>query len=479
MRTAWNGLSQLAPQLISLASVPVLLRGLGVTGYGIWALTSTLVIFAVSLDGGISSSVQRFFALYLSQSRIRETSQLLLTLIMLVASFSGILMSLGPLVSHAVLAIVKVPAQLQSSAAYVYGHLGILIGLILINNIFTGYLRAVNRFRTLAINTTLTQGLYLVGLLLLSVHHTMNIRNVFSCTIVQMFSLVVLNAWSSRQVFETMRLKTASRREIRSFISYAWRAQIMNASSLAILQTDSLFVAALLPIEQLGYLAIAGQLASALRSAPLFAIAPLVTRITQEFGARGIRAATSLAGRINSTWVGVVSLYSAVAAAAVGFAVHGLAGLNWTASVAAAILSVGNGLNLVTGISTAYCRAIGRPGLEARYGLVLVVGNLLLSGPCTYFGGLIGAVLSTTLVQLLGLLAFIRLMRGRLPEFNLGLDGVRPFRLATAIVATLGLEMPLLWISAPSVSVLFGTAIAASTVFSIWAIWTRKRGARR
>ena len=33
---AWNGVSSLAPQLVALATVPILLSHLGVKGYAVW-----------------------------------------------------------------------------------------------------------------------------------------------------------------------------------------------------------------------------------------------------------------------------------------------------------------------------------------------------------------------------------------------------------------------------------------------------------
>ena len=77
--------------------------------------------------------------------------------------------------------------------------------------------------------------------------------------------------------------------EAKDFFGYAWRAQITNLSSLAILQTDAVFVAALLPINELGYLAIASQVANAARSIPLFALPPLVSRLPRHLGSAALK----------------------------------------------------------------------------------------------------------------------------------------------------------------------------------------------
>ena len=65
--TAYNGFAQFLPQLVGLVTIPFLLGALGVGAYGVWALVNTLVVVFVSLDGGISVSAQRFYALYAAQ----------------------------------------------------------------------------------------------------------------------------------------------------------------------------------------------------------------------------------------------------------------------------------------------------------------------------------------------------------------------------------------------------------------------------
>ncbi len=78
--TLWNGAAQLVPQLMSLATIPILLNRLGVAGFGVWALVNTVIVVAVSLDGGLSLSAQRYYALYLSKSDHRAIAGLTTTL---------------------------------------------------------------------------------------------------------------------------------------------------------------------------------------------------------------------------------------------------------------------------------------------------------------------------------------------------------------------------------------------------------------
>lgn len=462
--TAWNGGAQVVPQIISLATVPILLSHLGVDGYGVWALTNTLIIFAVSLDGGMSSSAQRFFALYLSRGDAKHASRLTTTLTAAAIGFAALLYVIGPALAQFILAIVRIPESIQPAAIVMFRNLGILVLLMLLSNILGGYLQAAQRFRAIAISAVTANLTFLAGLLYAG--DRLTILRVFILSLMQIGVLNVMLAINARHFLRTTVSKFLPKQEVTEFYSYAWRTQITNASALAILQTDSIFVAILLPIDQLGYLAIGGQVATAVRSIPMFALAPLLSRLTRTFGGAGMKGVTKLANLQNGRWVSAIAIYATVAVPAVAFAVRAWAGPYQLAELAAAVLTFGNCFNLLPGVASSYCRAIGRPGIEARYSLVLVVGNMALSWPCTYFWGLPGAVGSTAAVQLLACVYFYSVIHRKLPAFETGLSSIHWVRIAWIATLTLAFELGSTLLPSPSVLAFAATAIAAIAV--IW-----------
>ena len=60
--------------------VPILLHHLGLKGYGVWALVNTLIMFVVSLDGGLSNAAQSIYILYLSRGDAKFTARFTTTL---------------------------------------------------------------------------------------------------------------------------------------------------------------------------------------------------------------------------------------------------------------------------------------------------------------------------------------------------------------------------------------------------------------
>ena len=132
--------------------------------------------------------------------------------------------------------------------------------------------------------------------------------------------------------------------------------------------------------------------------------------------------------------------YVAIAIVSIAFVVRGWAGDFGQAEIAAIILTFGNGFNLLAGVASVYCRAIGRPGVEAKYSLALIVGNMALSWPCTALWGIIGAVGSTAAVQVVAGAYFCRMMHRLLPEFDTALHHLKLRRAGLAGLATFGLS---------------------------------------
>lgn len=470
---AWNGVNSLGPQLIALATVPILLNYLGVKGYGVWALAYTVMMFAVNLDGGISSSAQRFYAQYLARNETKLAAKFTTTVLTFVVFVTALLYALGPAISRAVLAFANMPAELQPDAIVLLTNIGLLIGLLLCSNILVGYLRAANRFLAIAVSTMVAQLGYVIAIVGIAEHLT--VARMLTITLIQLGLMNALLAINCASHLAQLRFRFLTWIDVKNLYSYAWRAQIMNASALVILQTDSLFVAAFLPIEQLGYLAIANQAASGIRSLPTFALSPLLSRVTEVFGQKGFGSATRFASSSNRTWVTLISTYSVITLATIGFAVRAWAGNYPEAEAAAVILTLGNACNLLTGVATVYCRSIGRPGIEARYGLVLVIGNLALSGPSTYYGGLRGAVWSTAAVQLIGIIYFHRVLERFVPSFDQGLGHIRPFKLALIGGCALALGLFSLRLPAPSLTTLVVVAMATAVPALFYVLIERRR----
>jgi O-antigen/teichoic acid export membrane protein len=76
-------------------------------------------------------------------------------------------------------------------------------------------------------------------------------------------------------------------------------------------------------------------------------------------------------------------------------------------------LVASNAVNLWTGPLTVLTAAVGRPQLEARYGIAGTIVNVVLTVPFVLAFGLLGTVVATAIGQVLGSLYLIRIVRRR------------------------------------------------------------------
>ncbi len=469
--TAYNGFAQFLPQLVGLVTIPFLLGALGVGAYGVWALVNTLVVVFVSLDGGISVSAQRFYALYAAQRTDDLAVRLTTSAGVFFLGLTGVLVLLGGPFAQLVLAVTDLPAEVVTAADFLLRRLGVVVGLLLTGNLLLGYLRAHNRFALIALATGASQAALC---LVLWLHRdALTLLVMFEVLVAQLGTYAAVLAIGAGRHLLSIRAKLASRAQLREFWAYASRALIVNASGLALLQTGPLFVAALAPIEQVGYLGVANQLASAVRSFPMFALPPVLTVITRTFGSAGVGAAVDRASSLNRVWVPAIVGYASVAAAGMWFVTRGFAGALPVAQAAAVILTIGNSCNLVTGVSTACTNAIGRPGLGARYGAVMAIATVIVTGPAAFLGGAVGAALAVLTVQAGSLAYFLRLLRGEVPELDRGSSLHLPTAAAAAAVTGVVAWASFSWGPRTPVALVVSLA-AVGTGFLVYAALSRR-----
>jgi hypothetical protein len=145
----------------------------------------------------------------------------------------------------------------------------------------------------------------------------------------------------------------------------------------------------------------------------LYAFSPLLTRLTTTFRHRGREAAAEEFVELERRWLPSVLGFGVVSVAAIGFSVPIWLGHRYVLSgVTAAILLACFAVHVgFTGLRTCYVRAVGRPGLEARYATVWTVCNALLTVPLALAAGMIGVVSATAVTGVLASGYFVVLCR--------------------------------------------------------------------
>ncbi|MGF1431195.1 lipopolysaccharide biosynthesis protein [Kitasatospora sp. LaBMicrA B282] len=452
--TGYSALAQAAPLLVNVALTPVLIRRLGLDRFGLWSLVLLLLFTLTSLDGGVSASLARFYAYRGARGDRAGAGRLLLGSVLLFLAFGALVTGACLLLAPAV-GLLHVAPRLQAEAAAVLRWLGPLLALALVSDSASSLLQAHGRFRALAGATVASCAAYGVGVLLW-VRGGGALTALAAATAVRFAVLAAVALLLGRRHLAGGRPLLPARAERREFLGYALRMQLSGLTVFLNGEIDAFVIAALLPVRYVGIYAAGYQVAAALRSLPLYAFPPVLTRLTEVYAAGGTPAAVREYRLRQGHWLPAVLAYGAVTTVAAPFAVRAWLGPQLAlAGAVAAVLLAGYSVHVaLTGMRTCLVRAVGRPGLETRYSWFATVVNTLLTVPLALAFGTVGVVAATAVGLVAGSLRFVALCRpllGADPERPAAADRpagrlrLRPVVAGAAAVAvTVGGELPLL-----------------------------------
>jgi O-antigen/teichoic acid export membrane protein len=412
VRVGFNGLAQLAPVIVVLALTPLLLDRLGLDRFGIWSLTIVALNTLRLLDGGIAASMARFFAMHAARDDRVEAGRLLVGALILLGLLGAVLTAVAFQLAPWLVGLLEIPARLEGEGAALLRWAPALAALALMSESAAALLVGNGRFQALAGAMWSSAAAYAIAIVgLVQPDVSLEVLALASAAryAVLLGSSLVLGA--RHAVFGWPLLPSlASAREVGG---YALRMQLSALTGFVNTEFDALVIAAFLPVRYVGLYQIGLQVASAVRSLPLYAFAPLLTRLTMLFRRDGRDATLAEFARLERRWLPSVSGYGLVGVAAVGFSVAIWLGHGYALSGAvAAVLLAGYTVHVVlTGMRTCYVRAVGRPGLETRCSTMWTVLNLVLTVPLVLLAEVVGVVAATAFAGTVASVYFVRLCR--------------------------------------------------------------------
>jgi O-antigen/teichoic acid export membrane protein len=410
VRVGFNGIAQLAPMIAVLAITPLLLSRLGLDRFGIWSLALVVLSTLRILDGGIAASVARFYAMHAARDERVDAGRLLVGSLLSLALI-GLVLSLAmyPL-APTIVDLLDIPADLESEAAVVLRWVPALAALALMGEATSALLVGQGRFRALAATMWTSAGAFAVGVVIF-VDPGAHLEALMVVTASRFAVLVAANLLFAAQHVAIRWPFVPSFATAREVGRYSSWMQLSALTGFVNIQLDALIIAAVLPVRYVGLYQIGWQVASAIRSLPLFAFPPLLTRLTTIFRLEGREETATDFERLERRWLPAVLGYGVVAIAAVGFSVPVWLGDRYVLSgTVAAVLLAGFTLHVgLTGMRTCYVRAVGRPGLETRYLTAWTVLNLVLTVPLVLAFGVVGVVAATAVAAVVASLYFVSL----------------------------------------------------------------------
>ena len=398
--------------VVVLALTPLLLDRLGLDRFGIWALALVVLNTLRILDGGIAASLARFFAVHAAGEDRVAASRLMVGSLLFLALLGAVLTLVAIPVAPVLVEVLNVPDHLEGEAAMVLRWMPALAALALMGEATAALLVGHGRFRALA-GTMWLSALIFGAAVIVFVGEGAHLEALMAAVAIRYGVLILANLGLGRGHLSFRRPFLPSRADVREVGSYSSRMQLSALSGFVNTELDAIVIATFLPIRYVGLYQIGMQVATALRSLPLFAFPPILTRLTTILRLEGKQATGREFERLERRWFSVVLGFGVVAIAAVAFAVPAWLGDDYvTSGGIAAILLAGYTVHVaLTGMRTCYVRAIGRPGLEMRSSIAWTAINLALTIPLVIVAGVIGVVAATAAAGAVASIYFVALCR--------------------------------------------------------------------
>lgn len=411
-RVGFNGVAQITPMVATLVVTPLLIHRLGADRFGIWSLALIAINTLASLDGGVSASLGRFFAVHSAHDDRAAAGRLLLGSLLFFAAFGTVLTLLAHALAPTLVGLVNVPKSLESEAVWLTTWLPLLATVALAADATTALLQGNGQFRECAIATTISSALFAVSVVVL-VRPGPHLAALAAAAALRYVAMAACGLFLARHRLHLTRPLLPGWATVREVTRYSSRMQLATMTGFVNAELDGFVVAAVSPVRYVGLYSIGLQAASAARSVPLYAFSPLLTRLTTTFRRDGRDAAAEEFAALERRWLPSVFGFGVIALATVGFSVPVWLGRGYVLSgVTAVVLLTGYIVHVgLTGIRTCFVRAVGRPGLEARYSTVWTITNAALTIPLALLAGMIGVVGATAATGVLASVYFVVLCR--------------------------------------------------------------------
>ena len=261
----WNTLRQAAPLVSALLLTPFLLSRLGVDRYGLFALAQASLTVLTQLDGGIGNSAQRFFAVYSGSGDAGRTTRLFTSALTSLIAGGVVIGAVMAASARPIVSLLAPPDALTSDAVFLVYALPVLVALELIRNLLQGLLHANGRWRTTAAVSVVTQALNFV-LTLVLVRQGLGVRGVVLALGAQAVGALLLLFASSVSYLWSEELGFLPLADLRGFVGYAAKHQVVAASAMINLEVDALLIAAILPIRYVAFYSIGAGVATQVRT---------------------------------------------------------------------------------------------------------------------------------------------------------------------------------------------------------------------
>lgn len=385
----------------SVISVPLILDDVGLAGYGVWTLALTITLYLTVADAGVGPAVQRFTAVAHGADDVHAVLRVLWSTWFLYACVGLAIVAASWFAAPGLVSLFDVPQRLESDAEAMFRLVGPIALLGLLQSTAGSAQQGLERFGAFSLATAVGSLAFLAAIVVL-LGAGEGLRGLAYAALIQHGTMLILRTWSLRDVLLSGRPALVDRAEAGALARFAAQLQTAVLATVVNNQTDKVVVGLVASPSTLGHVGIASQIAEAGRLVTGSALSPITSRLSQAFGARD-ESLDTLAARLNRLWTVGVAGGTVIGAIAIYPLVESWLGEgHGEGALFGAFLVLAYGLNMSIGASAAYLRAVGRPGLEARYNGLVIVLNVFMTVAFGLAAGAVGVVAATLGAYALG-----------------------------------------------------------------------------
>jgi O-antigen/teichoic acid export membrane protein len=263
----WNWATLALTLIVTFLQSPFIVRSLGDRRYGTWVLLGSLAGYLGLLDFGVRGAVTRYVAWHHATRADAAASRLVSTAVLLFSAlgFAAVLLAVVSATLLARLFNIS-PADLHDARVVIVIS-GLTVATSLVGGAFGGVIAGLQRFdtsgqieicsglvRAAAVYFVLAAGLGLVALAMTQ--------------FLVSLGRALANYWFSRSLYPDLRLNLQSwdAGACREIASFSGSTTLLSFAGSIVFYSDSIVAAAFLPVAQLTFLAIAGNLVEYARS---------------------------------------------------------------------------------------------------------------------------------------------------------------------------------------------------------------------
>ncbi len=417
---SWVTASQVVTAGGNLVLTPFVIHGLGIERYGLFALAGTITAFLSTLNGGLGATAYRYFPIYAGTDDKVGTTRLLVTFLLFVLIGGTILTVVDWFVAPVIVNALSMSPALRPESVFLFRTLGILVTFGLAHQLVQAVIVARQRFDRVVQAGFLCYLLWVGGLVWVVNHHE-GLRGVAIVFVLQQAATVAVIAPSAMRYLTRKGLSLLPLKQVRELLSFSVKLQVNGMASLMNGELDTLVVGGALSVRTVGIYNVGTNLATQLATVASNAFSPAAVQLGNTFGKYGEERTFEQFTRMQRSWVMAMTGWVAVGMGAAYFGVTAWLGPEfrlggWVAIVAVASVAPA----LCGGITNIYVTVMRRAGLEMRYGLVMMVVNIIVMVPLVLVGA-VAVAAASGLAQLAGAVYLLRTARRQirpdLPNF--------------------------------------------------------------